>query len=141
MSTSIFLRLWTRAPRTAIQSWAIKTGAVARGQRVETMDPTKYTSRDIVRGTPRCCANSSEPRASTPSSLPTPRSDDPGTARTAGRNRRPPAPFGGLLRPDVRLAGVDHRIGLAAGRAQRRATSRARVGAVVDPRSLHAGAA
>src|SRR5678815_714156 len=25
MSTSIFLRLWTRAPRTAIQSWAMRT--------------------------------------------------------------------------------------------------------------------
>src|SRR6267154_2008840 len=49
MSTSIFLRLWTRAPRTAIQSWAIKTGAVPRGQRLEASDLTKYTSRDIVR--------------------------------------------------------------------------------------------
>src|SRR5437879_6408776 len=27
MSTSMFLRLWTRAPRTAIQSWDIWTGS------------------------------------------------------------------------------------------------------------------
>src|SRR5438093_11338757 len=68
-----------------------------------------------------------------------------GKCWSLGNNkRRTPcgiATIGRLLRTDVRLAGVNHWIGLAARRAQRGASGRAGVDLVVDSRGLHAGAA
>src|SRR5207302_6429729 len=51
------------------------------------------------------------------------------------------ATIGRLLRTDVCLAGLNHRIWLAARRSQRGASGRPSVDLVVDSRGLHAGAA
>ena len=57
------------------------------------------------------------------------------------RARRPAATVRRLLRADDGLARIDHRIGLAAGRAQRGGAGRPGVGPVVDPRGGNAVAA
>src|SRR5205085_7871836 len=97
MSTSMFLRLCTRTPRTAIHSWDI-------GNPHHIPSPC-YRSRtnDYTRGSAQA--------------------------------------FGRLLGSDVRLARLDHRIGLAARRAQRGGSRRTGLDSVVAARGRHALAA
>ena len=60
---------------------------------------------------------------------------------TQAQSARPPEAIGRLLRADVRLARLDHRIGLAARRAQRGRGRGAGVDPVVDARGVDAVAA
>src|SRR5258708_1076787 len=106
MSTSMFLRLWTRTPRTAIQSCAmyVRFPAARRNNHHSTLSSHRTVAPD---------------------------DHPPGKTQAVRR----------LLGADVRVARLDHRIGLAARRAQRRGSGGTGVGPLVDPRGRNAVAA
>src|SRR5882724_2514604 len=87
MSTSIFLRLWSRAPRTLIHSWAIRgVRSLGDGARDHAISDRSMAGREFVQvfraRAGKLC------RLQTRAGRSTKRGDAPGTAAGAGRRRR-----------------------------------------------------